>query len=208
MEKTAAGRPSAPGRRGHRNLRISRARPRRPGGNTASRDQSAADRDKERRSSERNRRSGSRNGGGSGRGPEIGATIPRPRMPRRPREKGGPAMKNPRTTETSQCVTCGGRLRNAVFCPICGHSSCSWACSHAAPRAALDAARAARVLPGRLPSRRAAGPGGRAGVRRLIARTRRPRTAVQRIVGEPEPRGEFVGPEAPGSEEAKHSPHE
>jgi hypothetical protein len=37
-------------------------------------------------------------------------------------------MENPRTTETSQCVLCGGRLRNAVFCPVCGHSSCSWAC--------------------------------------------------------------------------------
>jgi hypothetical protein len=37
-------------------------------------------------------------------------------------------MKDPRTTETSQCVLCGGRLRNAVFCPTCGHSSCSWAC--------------------------------------------------------------------------------
>jgi hypothetical protein len=29
---------------------------------------------------------------------------------------------------TSQCVLCGGRLRNAVFCPACGRSSCSWAC--------------------------------------------------------------------------------
>jgi hypothetical protein len=29
----------------------------------------------------------------------------------------------------SQCVLCGGRLRNAVFCPACGRSSCSWACS-------------------------------------------------------------------------------
>ena len=38
-------------------------------------------------------------------------------------------MKNPRTTESSQCVTCGGRLQNAVFCAVCGHSSCSWACS-------------------------------------------------------------------------------
>jgi hypothetical protein len=37
-------------------------------------------------------------------------------------------MKNSRTTETSHCVTCGGRLRNAVFCSTCGHSSCSWAC--------------------------------------------------------------------------------
>jgi len=30
--------------------------------------------------------------------------------------------------DASQCVLCGGRLRNAVFCPACGHSSCSWAC--------------------------------------------------------------------------------
>jgi hypothetical protein len=37
-------------------------------------------------------------------------------------------MKDLPTTETSQCVTCGGRLRNAVFCPVCGRSSCSWAC--------------------------------------------------------------------------------
>jgi hypothetical protein len=37
-------------------------------------------------------------------------------------------MNNPRTTETSQCVLCGGRLRNAVFCPVCGRTSCSWAC--------------------------------------------------------------------------------
>lgn len=37
-------------------------------------------------------------------------------------------MKDPRTTESSQCVTCGGHLRNAIFCPTCGHSSCSWAC--------------------------------------------------------------------------------
>jgi hypothetical protein len=43
-------------------------------------------------------------------------------------------MKGPRTTESSHCVVCGGRLRNAVFCPVCGGSSCSWACSmrHAA----------------------------------------------------------------------------
>ncbi|MHB1556626.1 MAG: hypothetical protein ACYC61_03980 [Isosphaeraceae bacterium] len=38
-------------------------------------------------------------------------------------------MKNTRATDTSKCVLCGGRLRNAVFCPICGRSSCSWACS-------------------------------------------------------------------------------
>jgi len=38
-------------------------------------------------------------------------------------------MKDPRTTDkTSQCVLCGGHLRNAVFCPTCGHSACSWAC--------------------------------------------------------------------------------
>jgi hypothetical protein len=37
-------------------------------------------------------------------------------------------MKNSCTIETSQCVLCGGRLRNAVFCPVCGHSSCSTAC--------------------------------------------------------------------------------
>ncbi len=37
-------------------------------------------------------------------------------------------MKDPRKTETCQCVRCGGRLRNAVFCPVCGHSACSWAC--------------------------------------------------------------------------------
>ena len=37
-------------------------------------------------------------------------------------------MKDTRTTETSQCVMCGGHLRNAVFCPTCGHSACSWAC--------------------------------------------------------------------------------
>jgi hypothetical protein len=37
-------------------------------------------------------------------------------------------MKNSRTDEASQCISCGGRLRNAVFCSACGHSSCSWAC--------------------------------------------------------------------------------
>lgn len=42
---------------------------------------------------------------------------------------------------------------------------------HAAPRAARGAIRAAGVLPGRLPSRRAAGPAGRAGGRRVIARS-------------------------------------
>ena len=37
-------------------------------------------------------------------------------------------MEDSRKIETSQCVLCGGRLRNAVFCPVCGRSSCSWAC--------------------------------------------------------------------------------
>ena len=37
-------------------------------------------------------------------------------------------MKNSRINEASQCVSCGGRLRNAVFCSACGQSSCSWAC--------------------------------------------------------------------------------
>lgn len=37
-------------------------------------------------------------------------------------------MKDMRTTEASHCVLCGGHLRNAVFCPKCGHSACSWAC--------------------------------------------------------------------------------
>ncbi len=37
-------------------------------------------------------------------------------------------MKNPNATEASRCVMCGHRLRNAVFCQACGHSSCSWAC--------------------------------------------------------------------------------
>ena len=83
--------------------------------------------------------------------PGSGA-IPRPRGPRRPREKGGPAMKNPRTTETSQCVSCGGRLRNAVFCSACGHSSCSWACHsrHLAQHSARPGRPAS--LPGRHPA--------------------------------------------------------
>ena len=39
-------------------------------------------------------------------------------------------MKNSsRATDTNKCVLCGGRLRNAVFCPVCGRSSCSWTCS-------------------------------------------------------------------------------
>ena len=79
-----------------------------------------------------------------------GDATPRPRGPRRPREKGGPLMKDPRTTESSQCVACGGRLRNAVFCPVCGHSSCSWTCSMRHTRAAFDAARTPLALPGRL----------------------------------------------------------
>jgi hypothetical protein len=37
-------------------------------------------------------------------------------------------MKNAGITDTSQCVVCDGRLRNAVFCSICEKSSCSWAC--------------------------------------------------------------------------------
>jgi hypothetical protein len=37
-------------------------------------------------------------------------------------------MKDSRTDEASQCVSCGGRLRNAVFCSTCGRSSCSWTC--------------------------------------------------------------------------------
>ena len=37
-------------------------------------------------------------------------------------------MKNAYITDTSQCVVCDGRLRNAVFCSVCGESSCSWAC--------------------------------------------------------------------------------
>jgi hypothetical protein len=37
-------------------------------------------------------------------------------------------MKNSRTIDLSHCVSCGGRLRNAVFCSVCGHSSCSWTC--------------------------------------------------------------------------------
>jgi len=37
-------------------------------------------------------------------------------------------MNKPCATDTGRCVMCDGRLRNAVFCPVCGHSSCSWAC--------------------------------------------------------------------------------
>ena len=29
---------------------------------------------------------------------------------------------------SSRCLVCGGRLRNAVFCPLCGSSLCSLAC--------------------------------------------------------------------------------
>lgn len=60
-------------------------------------------------------------------------------------------MKNTRTTESSQCVQCGGRLRNAVFCPACGGSCCSWAChsrhlsQHAAPVAAPQVPRPGRT---------------------------------------------------------------
>jgi hypothetical protein len=48
-------------------------------------------------------------------------------------------MKNAGITETSQCTMCDGRLRNAVFCSICGESSCSWACylRHVAQHARL-----------------------------------------------------------------------
>ena len=28
----------------------------------------------------------------------------------------------------SRCIACGGRLRNSVFCSVCGESSCSWVC--------------------------------------------------------------------------------
>jgi len=28
----------------------------------------------------------------------------------------------------SNCVQCGRRLRDAVFCPECGLSTCSWKC--------------------------------------------------------------------------------
>jgi hypothetical protein len=37
-------------------------------------------------------------------------------------------MKQLGTMNASECVLCGGRLRNAVFCRLCGRSSCSWAC--------------------------------------------------------------------------------
>ena len=42
--------------------------------------------------------------------------------------QGGSVMKNPMMTDASRCVLCDGRLRNAIFCPSCGESSCSWAC--------------------------------------------------------------------------------
>jgi hypothetical protein len=34
----------------------------------------------------------------------------------------------------SHCIHCGRRLRDAIFCPECGMSTCSWACQaqHAA----------------------------------------------------------------------------
>jgi hypothetical protein len=49
-------------------------------------------------------------------------------------------MNNACITDTSQCVVCQGRLRNAVFCSICGESSCSWACylRHLAQHARLS----------------------------------------------------------------------
>ena len=28
----------------------------------------------------------------------------------------------------SKCSLCGRRLRNAVFCPVCGTALCSWGC--------------------------------------------------------------------------------
>ena len=37
-------------------------------------------------------------------------------------------MKNSSMTDVSRCVMCRGRLRNAIFCPSCGKSSCSSAC--------------------------------------------------------------------------------
>jgi hypothetical protein len=37
-------------------------------------------------------------------------------------------MTSPCVINASDCVLCGGRLRNAIFCPLCGRSSCSWAC--------------------------------------------------------------------------------
>ena len=34
----------------------------------------------------------------------------------------------------SHCIHCGRRLRDAIFCPECGMSTCSWTCQaqHAA----------------------------------------------------------------------------
>lgn len=37
-------------------------------------------------------------------------------------------MKKLSVVNASECVLCGGRLRNAVFCPTCGQSACSWGC--------------------------------------------------------------------------------
>jgi hypothetical protein len=37
-------------------------------------------------------------------------------------------MTPQRMDSANVCFLCGRRLRNAVFCPLCGSSLCSWEC--------------------------------------------------------------------------------
>ena len=205
--KIIGRRPWPSGLRGLRNLRISRARPRRPGGNTASRDQSAADRRQGTKVERKESAVGEiATAAGRAAAPRGDAT-PRPRVPRRPREKGGPAMKDPRTTEIEPVRDVRRSLAECRLLPglrpfllllgllHCGTSR-STRCGPGGPRPTRATPGATRGQTRRASRRSPAERG----------RDSRGRPSTRRIVGEPEPRGEFVGPEAPGSEEANRSP--
>jgi hypothetical protein len=40
-------------------------------------------------------------------------------------------MEVGRTINQVQCGVCGGRMRNAFFCSVCGRSLCCWDCYRA-----------------------------------------------------------------------------
>jgi hypothetical protein len=68
-------------------------------------------------------------------------------------------MTNGSASDASKCLLCGRRLRNAVFCPICGSSLCSWVCyiKHIAEHALLKGAKTDGDVPHKIGGRPLAG---------------------------------------------------
>jgi hypothetical protein len=165
--KSSAGGPPAPGDRGHRDLRISRARPRRPEAHGATRPVRRGSRQGtkvERRESavgeSHRRRVGPRPQDGPRRDPRIPGASPAAREGRTSHEEPTYDRDEPVRDVRRSPAECRLLPGLRPFLLLVG-------VLHAAPRAAFEAPRATRVLPQRLPVRREARSGGRPGVRPL-----------------------------------------